>query len=660
MQYGFCFFALLFWIDPLFSQAPTTTNSPGIYQVGYQSLFATDSTRIYKPRTSKGQALHYRPLELDLWYPAAAIQTDRPMEFGQFIDLLQTRSNRFQNDTIYQTMTADVVQYLCANLQLADTAQLIHLLTGSYPNAVAVKKRFPLIVYMCSYNGISFENLKLFETLASHGYLVASITSVGRYPGNMSTSPADLMEQVFDGQFAMDLLASTAAVDTANMGVIGYSWGGLAALVLTMTRSDLKCLLSLDGSEMHYYGASSEEDKDFDQLRSAPVFQCDKVGSPYGYLESGYKQTDRKVDSIFNIIPGLAAPRQYLRFNRSTHEDFAYISSLARDSSTGGLHSTQLYNRFCQLSLDFVNRYLTREHAETNWALDLGDSRSLIDSAFPVAGHDKMRNHLTLSGKVIDEKNKAAIAYVNVGIPGKDLGTVSQQDGTFLLSINQQFQSDSVRFSIVGYQQQTYPLAKLLQRTGPIVILLRGKPSLLKEVIVRTNAPALKRIGNTTSSKFISVGFPLRLLGGETGVKMNLGKRPVWLRHFNFNIASNRLDSAVFRLNLYQFDRGVPSVNILTRNILVRIGKQIGGYSVDLSDYKLMAKGDILVSLEWVQAVSAAPENAAIFFSAGFLNSATWHRQTSQASWKKLGGIGAGFNLVVQAAAQPEKSSPSP
>ncbi len=33
---------------------------------------------------------------------------------------------------------------------------------------------------------MSYENLHLFEKLAGHGYIVACITSVGRYPGNMS------------------------------------------------------------------------------------------------------------------------------------------------------------------------------------------------------------------------------------------------------------------------------------------------------------------------------------------------------------------------------------------------------------------------------------------------------------------------------------------
>ena len=76
-----------------------------------------------------------------------------------------------------------------------------------------------MIIYLCSFNGMSFENIHLLENLASHGYIVASITSVGRYPGNMSTDPADLWGQVKDGLFAIDQLKRKPGVDPNKIGL---------------------------------------------------------------------------------------------------------------------------------------------------------------------------------------------------------------------------------------------------------------------------------------------------------------------------------------------------------------------------------------------------------------------------------------------------------
>jgi hypothetical protein len=122
----------------------------------------------------------------------------------------------------------------------------------------------------------------------------------------------------------------------------------------------------------------------------------------------------------------------------------------------------------------------------------------------------------------------------------------------------------------------------------------------------------------------------------------------VILKTFSFNISDNRLDTAVFRMNIYNFKKGVPFENIIQKNVIVPVGKQTGRFTVNLTSYKLDMKGDILLSLEWIEGSSSGSGNGAIFLSASFLNSATWHRVTSQGEWKKATGLGVGLNMEVQ------------
>ncbi len=68
------------------------------------------------------------------------------------------------------------------------------IIINSCENAAPVRQVFPLIIYLCSFNGMSFGNIHLLENLATHGYITASIRSVGRFPGNMTTDPADPWE----------------------------------------------------------------------------------------------------------------------------------------------------------------------------------------------------------------------------------------------------------------------------------------------------------------------------------------------------------------------------------------------------------------------------------------------------------------------------------
>lgn len=629
-----------------FAQYAKKNDSFKLYKVGYKNIIAKDSSRVYDPKAGPTDRLHFRPLEIDLWYPAVNSKPNQLIQYGELISLLEERSNRFQNDTVYNNLTSELVQYICSNLNIKDTAKLTHLNTCSCRNADEAKGKFPLIVYMCSYNGMCFENTSLFEWLASHGYIVASITSVGRYPGNMSTHPADLMEQVYDGQFAINYLKAANNIDSTRIGIIGYSWGGLAALDLAMITRVIKTLLSLDGSEMHYYGESKEEDDDFDHERNSAVFQLSRINVPYAYLESGFKQADRKPDSIFNILPYLKTLKQYIRFPKTTHEDFSCLPSLVTQIAERKDGNPKPYGQINDFALNYFDKYLKNKGDGLSSQLSAIFRQQIGDSVYPQMNKPGKTRELIIKGMVADKKNNEPLAYVNVGIPGKNIGTVTRQDGRFVIHADQNMENDSLKVSMVGYQSATFSIDHLLKKNAS-PILLTEKMADLKAVTVTAKVLKPKKIGNTTTSRFVSVGLPLKFLGSETGIKIKLGKKNVLLKSFHFTISDNHLDTSVFRLNIYNFKNGVPFENVLHQNILVPIGKQTGTYTVNLSDYKLLMKDDILVSLEWIEG-SSSPKGTAIFLSAAFLNSATWHRLTSQGEWKKFNGMGVGFNMEVQ------------
>lgn len=630
-----------------FTQNINKENDPKLYKVGYQNITTTDSSRNYKPAISKSDKFYYRPVEIDIWYPAINIENKLPIPYGEFLNLLEQRSNRFQNDTVYKSLTTELVQYLSINLHIGDTSKLTHLKTSSYLNAAAIREPFPSILYLSAYNGMSYENLNLFEWLAAHGYIVACITSVGRYPGNMSTKSADLMEQVYDGYFTLNLLKTRVDVDSTKIGAIGYSWGGLAALILAMKTIDLKAVLSLDGSEMHYYGESTEEDKDFNELKNSTSFQINKMNVPYAYFESGFKQNDREVDSIFNIHTLTNNQELYIHFPGATHEDFSCLPSLSYEKTNLTNSSAIFYKHVNELTLGYFDKYLKNHTRLLSQQMSAIYQQHTGDSLYPTVNQNK-KIAFTIKGRIVDKEKNEALSYVNIGIPNKNTGTVSQRDGSFHIDINQGQMSDSVKFSMAGYMGQVISISDMINQKKPIVIFLKESFSELKEVVITKKVSRLKTIGNTTTSKFISIGLPLKFLGTEIGVKIKLGKNPVILKRFTFNISDNRLDTAVFRMNIYNLKNGVPFENIIQKNVIVPVGKQKGLYTVNLIPYKLEMKGDIILSLEWIEGSYSGSGNGAIFLSASFLSSATWHRITSQGEWKKATGLGVGLNMEVQ------------
>ncbi len=306
-------------------------------------------------------------------------------------------------------------------------------------------------------------------------------------------------------------------------------------------------------------------------------------------------------------------------------------------------HSTP---NFSNLRLYYFDRYLKGgDNLLPIWLHSVFQS-GMGDSVYPVVKTRK--GGIRLTGRIVDDKNREGVAYVNVGIRNKNSGTVSAPDGRFQLNIDSVLLDDSLHFSMAGYQSCTVSVAEFLKISKPLIIPLKENVSGLKEVVITAKAMKTEIRGNTTTSNLVNIGLPLRFLGSETGIRLALGKKPVVLKSFSFNISDNRVDTAVFRLNIYNFKNGKPHENILHQNILVHLGKQTGRYTLNLTDYKLVLSGDVLISLEWIEGSYSKSAHGALFLSAGFLNSATWHRLTSQAEWKKASGLGVGFNVVIQ------------
>jgi hypothetical protein len=616
-----------------------------IYMAGYKNLVLKDSSRIYKPNTSPTELLHFRPIEIDIWYPSTSKNTDDvSMKYVDFVKLLQERSNRFQNDTVYNNLTSELLQYINVNLKISDTLKLSQLKTNSYQNAEPVEKRFPLIIYQCAYNGMSYENIPLFEQLASRGFLVACIISVGRYPGNMTTKPEDLMEQVNDGLFAQQYLKAASNVDSEKIGCIGYSWGGLASLLMTMYDKNIKANLSIDGSEMFYYRDSDEEANDFNQIRKPNYFHPENIEASYAYLESGHKQGEEAADSIYNILPLLQTEKKYIRFLNAAHEDFSVIPSLALDNKQGTIKCSGFYDTVITCAINFFNQYLSGNSSQFTETINKLSQNHNTDLHYPVPLANKIATSL-LKGKVIDAQTKQPIAYVNLGIPNKNVGTVSQSDGSFNIAANN---NDTIEVSMIGYESEKYLPVKDEKNDSPAVIEMKPKANTLHEVIVTAKKLPVRTLGNTTTSHFFNIGLPLKFLGSEIGIVIKPGRRPALLKSFNFNVSENHLDSAIFRLNIYSLKNGQPFENILSGNILLHVSNQAGPYHLDLSNYIIILKEDALVSLEWIDGGKSGNKRGVLFLSAALFNSSTWHRTTSLGKWTKAKGLGVGFNVEVQ------------
>src|SRR5262245_60451962 len=114
----------------------------------------------------------------------------------------------------------------------------------------------------------------------------------------------------------------------------------------------------------------------------------------------------------------------------------------------------------------------------------------------------------TFSGLIFDSKTKEPIQYVNIGIVKKAIGTVSDEKGAFNITLEDQYNADTLRISMIGYETQNFVVADFKKQFPPqdATILLKPTVSELKEVVVKPGKIKYTQLGNDYHSKNVTAG----------------------------------------------------------------------------------------------------------------------------------------------------------
>ena len=95
---------------------------------------------------------------------------------------------------------------------------------------------------------------------------------------------------------------------------------------------------------------------------------------------------------------------------------------------------------------------------------------------------------IVIKGFVYDNGNKSAIPFVSIGIVEENIGTITNEDGYFMLKVPANFSGASLVVSHLGYTGQRIPI-KLL-REQKVDIFLDRRVISLQEVIIRYIDPS--------------------------------------------------------------------------------------------------------------------------------------------------------------------------
>jgi hypothetical protein len=256
-----------------------------------------------------------------------------------------------------------------------------------------------------------------------------------------------------------------------------------------------------------------------------------------------------------------------------------------------------------------------------------------------------------LQGRIIDALTKEPLPFVNVGVLKKELGTVSNEDGFFFLEVPDVFAKETLRFSMIGFDQRDFQVADfeaILLSNNTLV--LAEQTTFLEEVVLTAEKKWDTRVsGNATTSKLLITGFTSNQLGNEIALFVKVKKTPAYIEGIQFSVVENIYPEVRFRVNVYSSEYRFPDENILKENIFVTLEQSEGIISVDLKEYDILVDDDVFISLEWIDEDLGSE---GLWFSAGVFGKSIYARSTSQAEWKKQRGLSLGMSVTLREASK--------
>lgn len=247
----------------------------------------------------------------------------------------------------------------------------------------------------------------------------------------------------------------------------------------------------------------------------------------------------------------------------------------------------------------------------------------------------------TASGIVLEQSGGQPIAYVNIGVPGKDVGTVSNENGQYSISLEKVDVLDSLMFSCLGFEPFKIQVGEYLSKNIQNVKLNRRIINLREVVIVPLNSK-LKFLGYQVKSSAIQAGFSDNDYGYECGVMMK-NKKNAFLKTLYLDVAVCNYDTVFYRLNVYKPAGKNQFENILQQPVYINLTKEAikKRTAIDLSKYNIVTDGDFLVTLEHVRNLG----KGGLYFRCRFI-AKTYYKKTSQGNW---GSIPIGLGITVEA-----------
>ncbi len=212
---------------------------------------------------------------------------------------------------------------------------------------------------------------------------------------------------------------------------------------------------------------------------------------------------------------------------------------------------------------------------------------------------------ITLKGKVLDQNSGQPVPYANIGILNSTVGTLSNEDGSFTITIPSGLSNRNVLFSSVGYNRKSIRTDSL---TAYNDLEIRLSENILELSEVEIYGEKVKKksvtLGNSKSLMMsgqlfydtLSAGSAMALLIDVADEEM------VFISEASLFIAKNLTPEFKVRLRIMERDSetDLPGRDLLTEDIIVTSKITSGWLDFTLSEPLFLRETSFFVVFEWI------------------------------------------------------------
>jgi hypothetical protein len=237
-------------------------------------------------------------------------------------------------------------------------------------------------------------------------------------------------------------------------------------------------------------------------------------------------------------------------------------------------------------------------------------------------------------GSIKDKKTNEGLPYVNIGVPAKAWGFLSDENGNFKFKATSEKDDDTIQISLIGYQTILLKLKELKNQCDSNgIFYLEEMTYQLSQVTITPNEYETKILGgknlenlecieipqiNDTAYKRMAheKGLDTNAIGFEFGNKIKIKNgQQNFIDKIQFKVCLGIKDTAIYRVNIYTKGKTVSRhmtvigmineeslINVMKEPIVIKAFGKTEVKSIDLSSQNIEITDDFIIALECIYA----------------------------------------------------------